>query len=71
LRRSYSAHTKKAPKGTVVTIPGLSDLLKDIKTLEDHARAHHSREETRMVPLTREEADVVESYRRFLAQDYD
>jgi hypothetical protein len=54
-----------------VTIPGLSDLLKDIKTLEDHARAHHSREETRMVPLTREEADVVESYRRFLAQDYD
>jgi hypothetical protein len=71
MRSSYSAHTKQAPRSTVVTIPGLNELLRDIKTLEDHARAHHSKEETRMVPLTREEADVVESYRRFLAQDYD
>jgi histone deacetylase complex regulatory component SIN3 len=56
-----------------VTIPGLSDLLKDIKTLEDHAKAAHSIDEveTRVVRLTREEADVVESYRRFLAQDFD
>ena len=54
-----------------MTIPGLNELLKEIKTLEDHAKARHSREEMRMVPLTREEADVVESFRRFKAQDYD
>jgi hypothetical protein len=53
-----------------VTIPGLNDLLRDIKALEDHAKAHHSRQETRMVPLTREEVDVIESFRRF-KQDYE
>jgi hypothetical protein len=53
-----------------MTIPGLSDLLKDIKTLEDYARACRSREEERLVLLTREEVDVIESFRRFMAQDY-
>ena len=52
-------------------IPGLALLLKDIKTLEEHARACQSREEERMVRLTREEVDVIESFRRFKAQDYD
>jgi hypothetical protein len=52
-------------------IPGMSQLAKEIKTLEDHARACQSGEEGQMVLLTREEADVVESYRRFKAQDYD
>ena len=54
-----------------MTIPGLNELLKDIKTLEDHAKARHSKEEMRMVPLTREEADVIESFRRFKAEGYD
>jgi len=52
-------------------IPGLSHLLKDIKALEDYGRACQSREEERMVRLTREEVDVIESFRRFKAQDYD
>ena len=51
-------------------IPGLNDLLKDIKALEDHAKAHRSKEETRLVPLTREEVDVIESFRRF-KQEYE
>jgi hypothetical protein len=50
-------------------IPGLAELLKDIKSLEDHARAARSREELRMVVVTREEADVIESFRQF-KQDY-
>ena len=54
-----------------MTIPGLNELLRDIKTLEDHAKERRSPEETRVVLLTREEADVVESYRRFKTQDYD
>lgn len=54
-----------------MTIPGLSELARDIKALEDHARACHSREEERMLLLTREEVDVIESFRRFKAQQYD
>jgi len=52
-------------------IPGMPHLLKEIKALEDHARACQSGEEERMVLLTREEADVIDSFRRFKAQDYD
>jgi hypothetical protein len=52
-------------------IPGMPDLFKAIKAVEDHARTCQSREEERMVLLTREEADVVESFRRFKAQKYD
>jgi hypothetical protein len=52
-------------------IPGLSDLAKDIKALEDHARACQSGEGERTVLLTREEADVIESFRRFKAQEYE
>jgi hypothetical protein len=54
-----------------MTIPGLSQLAKEIKALEDHARACQSGGEERMVRLTREEVDVIESFRRFKAQDYD
>lgn len=54
-----------------MTIPGLNELLRDIKTIEDHAKARQSREETRVVLLTREEADVVESYRRFKIEGYE
>ena len=52
-------------------IPGMTLLLKDIKTVEDYARACQSREEERMVLVTREEADVLESFRRFKTQDND
>lgn len=49
----------------------MSHLLKDIKALEDYARAFQVREEVRMVLLTREEEDVIDSFRRFRAQEYD
>jgi hypothetical protein len=54
-----------------VTIPGLSDLFRDIKAVEDYAQACQSREEVRMVLVTREEADVIHSFRRFKAQECD
>ena len=54
-----------------MVIPGMSQLAKEIKTLEDHARACQSSEEERMVLLTREEADVIESFRRFKTQEHD
>jgi hypothetical protein len=55
----------------VLILPVMTLLLKDIKTLEDYARACLSREEERMVLVTREEAEVLESFRRFKNQDYD
>ena len=54
-----------------MTIPGMPHLLKDLKAVEDHARACQSREEVRMVIVTREEADVIDSFRRFKAQESD
>jgi hypothetical protein len=54
-----------------MNIPGMPQLLRDIKVLEDFARACQSREEMRMVLLTREEEDVIESFRRFKSQDED
>ena len=38
--------------------------------MEEYARAHRSKEELRLVVVTREEADVIDSFRRF-KQDYD
>ena len=52
-------------------VPGMQELLRDIKTLENYARASHSEEELRMVPLTREEMDVIASFRRFMGQESD
>lgn len=52
-------------------VPGMSLLLKDIKAVEDHARACQLREEIRTMLLTREEVDVIESFRRFKAQESD
>jgi hypothetical protein len=54
-----------------VEVPGMSDLLKSIKELEDHARTCQSGDDLRMVALTREEEEVIESFRRFKAQDYE
>ncbi len=50
-------------------VPGMSDLLKSIKTLQDHARACQSGDDLRMVVLTREEEEVIESFRRFKAHE--
>ena len=53
-------------------VPGLSDLLKSIKALEDHARAScQSGDDLRTMALTREEEEVIESFRRFKARDYE
>jgi hypothetical protein len=52
-------------------VPGMPQLFKDIKVIEDYARACQSSEEIRMVLLTPEEEDVIESFRRFKAQDDD
>jgi hypothetical protein len=46
-------------------------LFKEIKTLEDYARSCHSREELQMMLVTREEADVIDSFRRFKIEDYE
>jgi hypothetical protein len=51
-------------------IPGMSQLRDAIKELENFARASRSRQELRMVLVTAEEADVLDSYRQFLAQEY-
>ncbi len=46
-------------------IPGMDQLLRSIKSLEDHARAYRNRDELQMELLTREELEVIESFRKF------
>ena len=52
-----------------MTLPGVSQLLADVKALEDYVRACRSQGDVRMVVLTREEAEVIDSYRRFRAEE--
>ena len=68
----YSA-IRKGPitRRTILTIPGIANLFKEIKTLEDYARACHSREELQMMIVTQEEAEVLDSFRRFKIEDYE
>ena len=54
-----------------MSIPGIQHLLKEVKALEDYARACRSGDELQMVLVTREEAAVIESFRRFKFQDLD
>ena len=49
----------------------MSQLLNDLRALEIFAQARQSTDEVRMVFVTREEADVIDSFRRFKAQDYN
>lgn len=49
-------------------VPGLQDLLHNIKTLEEYVKAGRSGKEERFFPITREEMEVVKSFRRFMAQ---
>jgi hypothetical protein len=51
-------------------IPGVAQLYEEVKALEDYIRACQSDGEVRLVFVTREEADVIESFRRFKAQEY-
>lgn len=48
----------------------MQQLLKEIKTLEDYGRACQSRDELQLVLVTREEADVLDSFRCFNVEDY-
>jgi len=59
-------------RGTIgMMIPGMPQFRKDIKTIEDYARSCQSTEEIGMMLLTQEEADVIESFRRFKAEGHD
>jgi hypothetical protein len=49
---------------------GISQLLEDVKALEEYTRACRSGQELRLVLITAEEVDVIESFRRFKAQEY-
>jgi hypothetical protein len=53
-----------------MTIPGISQLRDALTELENHARAERSKGELRMVLVTAEEADVIDSFRRFMAEGY-
>jgi hypothetical protein len=50
-------------------VPGLQDLMHDIRALEDYVEACRSGEEERLFPITREEMEVIKSFRRFMAQE--
>jgi hypothetical protein len=52
-------------------VMGMQDLIRDIKVFEDYIRACQSGDELRSVPLTREEVEVVASYRRFMSEQGD
>jgi hypothetical protein len=52
-----------------MTLPGVSELLAEIKAVEDFARACRSQGDVRLVTITREEAEVIESYRRFRSEE--
>ena len=50
-------------------VPGLQDLLQNIKALEDYLRACRSGEAEQAFPITPEEMEVVRSFRRFMARE--
>ena len=49
-------------------VPGLHDLLQNIKTLEDYLKACRSGEPEQAFTITPEEMEVVRSFRRFMAR---
>jgi len=50
-------------------VPGLQDLLQNIKALEDYLRACRSGEPEQAFSITPEEMEVVRSFRRFMARE--
>ena len=49
-------------------ILGMQELMREVKFFEDYVRACQAGDELRNVPLTREEVDVIASYRRFMSE---
>jgi hypothetical protein len=52
-------------------IMGMQELMRDLRVFENYVRACQSGAELRSVPLTREEVEVVASYRRFMSEHED
>jgi hypothetical protein len=50
-------------------VPGLQELLQNIKALEDYLRACRSGEPEQAFSITPEEMEVVRSFRRFMARE--
>jgi hypothetical protein len=50
-------------------VAGLHALMHNIRTLEDYVKACRRGEEERVFPITREEMEVIKSYRRLMAQE--
>ena len=67
--RTYHVQTRLKEDKSMM-IPGTSQLRDAIKELEDYARSDRSRGELQMVLVTAEEADVIESFRRFKTEGY-
>lgn len=61
----------RGERKAAMMLPGLQELLQNIKELEDYLRACRSGEEERVFQITREEMEVVRSFRRFMAQEND
>ena len=49
-------------------VMGMQELMREVKIFEDYVRARQAGDELRNVPLTREEVDVIASYRRFMSE---
>jgi hypothetical protein len=49
-------------------VMGMQELMREVKIFEDYVRACQAGDELRNVPLTREEVDVIASYRRFMSE---
>lgn len=52
-------------------LPGLQGLLQNIKELEDYLKTCRLGEEERIFQITREEMEVIRSFRRFMTQEND
>jgi len=70
--RNHRAQVNQPGRATkemeaAMEIPGVGELLREVKTFVDFARGCRAGEPV-SIPLTREEVDVVASYRRFVAE---
>jgi hypothetical protein len=70
IRFGQRLQTETEQEDNRMMIPGMSQLQAAIKELEDYARVDRSRGELRMVLVTAEEADVLESFREFKTEGY-
>jgi hypothetical protein len=49
-------------------VMGMQELMREVKIFEDYVRACQSGDDLRSIPLTREEVEVIASYRRFMSE---